>query len=325
MKNTVIYYPYIRVPESPWLTRMLLYWDSVRIILPMEFDREREQLGPHTESMLDERLVEPIVPSEYVPRIRGFVDNFLTYLHGLGSEVEERQSKFAEAAQGSRSLIHSEKGDELIDALMDEGLAAYYEYPWCSVEASTAQDFMAYLAVVLGEDEYINAIPVTDERKGVAPFFRGISSEYELEHMAETKIGPIRLDMLESVFPAPEEPLSASDIRAFKDKHGYKLAAFRRKVEERVNAVAGIENAAVRDRQLDVVRQDIAADIEELQTLMTSWRWHLVKLGDICGVVAQLSSLNPLSLASTVLRAFRPKERPAPFAYAVYARKMLTA
>jgi len=44
MKNSVIYFPYIRVPESPWLTQMLLYWDQLSSIVPYDFIADPESL-----------------------------------------------------------------------------------------------------------------------------------------------------------------------------------------------------------------------------------------------------------------------------------------
>jgi hypothetical protein len=35
--QNVIYFPYIRVPESEWFTRVLLYWKQVASIVPYEY------------------------------------------------------------------------------------------------------------------------------------------------------------------------------------------------------------------------------------------------------------------------------------------------
>lgn len=34
MSDKVLYFPYIDVPQSAWLTRMLLYWDTVGLSCP---------------------------------------------------------------------------------------------------------------------------------------------------------------------------------------------------------------------------------------------------------------------------------------------------
>lgn len=37
MTTAALYYPYIKVPESDWFTRVLLYWDVVGAIVPYEY------------------------------------------------------------------------------------------------------------------------------------------------------------------------------------------------------------------------------------------------------------------------------------------------
>jgi hypothetical protein len=36
MADAVIYFPYIRVPDNEWFTRVLLYWDQLGTIVPEE-------------------------------------------------------------------------------------------------------------------------------------------------------------------------------------------------------------------------------------------------------------------------------------------------
>jgi hypothetical protein len=45
VKNRILYFPYIRVPESTWLTQVLLYWDQVSSIVPYEFTQRPDSLG----------------------------------------------------------------------------------------------------------------------------------------------------------------------------------------------------------------------------------------------------------------------------------------
>ena len=34
IKNNLLYYPYINLPENTWLTQMLLYYDQIGTITP---------------------------------------------------------------------------------------------------------------------------------------------------------------------------------------------------------------------------------------------------------------------------------------------------
>ena len=41
IRNNVLYYPYVNLPESAWLIRMLLYYDKVGTITPPSYYGER--------------------------------------------------------------------------------------------------------------------------------------------------------------------------------------------------------------------------------------------------------------------------------------------
>ena len=60
MKNKVLYFPYINVPNSIWFTRMLLYWDEVGAIVPYEYIDNPEKLDSHTKSLVEAELVRAV-------------------------------------------------------------------------------------------------------------------------------------------------------------------------------------------------------------------------------------------------------------------------
>ena len=39
IKNNLLYYPFIDLPETTWLTRMLLYYDQIGTITPLLYKR----------------------------------------------------------------------------------------------------------------------------------------------------------------------------------------------------------------------------------------------------------------------------------------------
>ena len=51
--DNVIYFPSIDVPETPWFTQALLYWDSVGTIVPSAYDKDRSYLRPYTQDLLN--------------------------------------------------------------------------------------------------------------------------------------------------------------------------------------------------------------------------------------------------------------------------------
>jgi len=159
MKNRVLYFPYIRIPESRWLTQMLLYWDQVSSIVPYQFVQEPESLGQYMRCLVEEELVFQVIPSNYISEIPRFLEVFQRYLDNLGPEVSSRTRRFV---QGDLFRIHIEKMGPIADALCRHRLARQTEYPWYDVERDTADDFMSYLATALGQLDSINSSPVTD-------------------------------------------------------------------------------------------------------------------------------------------------------------------
>lgn len=69
MRTRVLYFPYIRVPETPWLTQMLLYWDEVSSIVPSDYIGHPESLGTHMLGLVQEELVRQVVPGMIISEI----------------------------------------------------------------------------------------------------------------------------------------------------------------------------------------------------------------------------------------------------------------
>lgn len=106
MKNKIIYFPYINIPQSDWLTRMLLYWDEVGAIVPYDFIENPERLDHHMCSLVQAGLVRQFIPGMYIYDIPRFKDSFIEYLISLGSILDYRRKQFK---QNSIVRIHIEK------------------------------------------------------------------------------------------------------------------------------------------------------------------------------------------------------------------------
>jgi len=46
MARKALYFPYIRTPDDPWFTRVLLYWDAVGTILPGGLEDDARYVTP---------------------------------------------------------------------------------------------------------------------------------------------------------------------------------------------------------------------------------------------------------------------------------------
>jgi hypothetical protein len=233
MRDKVLYFPYIDVPKSAWLTRMLLYWDTVGVIMPYQFVEEPENLDDHTRSLVQAGLLTQVFPTDYIGDIPNFTQAFLSYLSVLGPELDDRRKRFRKRSPRSPTRnrrrdreihieklgsipIHLEKTSSLGDELAALGLAKRVEYPWLSVEARTAEEFMYYLATVLGQHRELQFSPVTDELRNLEKLTSFVAPGVKLEE----SLSELRLQILEDVLPAPAHPISVAEIEFFKKKYG---------------------------------------------------------------------------------------------------------
>src|SRR4051812_19408805 len=160
MKSCALYYPYIKVPQSSWFTRVLLYWDEIGAIVPYEYIEDPERLGQYMVGLVREELVTQVVPGAHLWKVPNFESAFLSYVDG------RRPTQVANQSTWPR--VHMEKLQGLGESLCSRDLAwkeageAYS--PWYRIEPSVADDFMAYLATVLGKVGGTEVFtPITEE------------------------------------------------------------------------------------------------------------------------------------------------------------------
>jgi hypothetical protein len=317
MSDNVLYFPEIRVPDSAWFTRMLLYWDSIGTIIPWEFTQRPEDLGEHTRSLLQAELVKPIIPGMYLYQVPRFDEAFAEYLANLGPELERRRQSFRD---GNTTQIHVEKVGALEQVIKHYGLGRGGNDPdyssWYAVERETAADFMAYLAASLGRLEQLGYVPVTDRRRYYEPMLR--ASERPIEHGDD--LTTLRLEVLEDILPAPKQPLTVDQIWDFKNRHGQELAAFRRDVEREIVSAAAIPNPELRRRRLELFRQEVDEQVRYVEARLKDSGFGDLVFGKFCSVMAAIPGVTfVFGLASAVYNAFQQSpqaSQPSPLVYA---------
>lgn len=325
MKTKVLYFPYIRVPNSVWMTRVLLYWDSIGTIVPFDFIRDPDNLDLYTRDLIKANLVTQVIPGMYIQKIPLFAKAFEDYLVGLGPELDRRRSVFQRRLSSAYGLfdIHIEKLGNVDQVLMDAGLAKMREYPWFSVEPATARDFMAYLAAALGHLERLGFMPVTDEEAYLSNFILSGSPDID----PERKISQLRLQLTERLFPAPVSPPTVTAIELFKMKHGQQLGRFRLYVEYELGKIAAIDDQALRNRQMELFQQQVQEEINDICEKMRDSGWQRLVFGKLCAVVSAVPGTPFIfGLASALYNVFSGPQGDwsrSPLLYAAFARKSL--
>lgn len=322
MKNKVLYFPYINVPKSVWFTRMLLYWDEVGVIVPNDFIANPDRLDNYSRSLVQAKLVNQVMPGRFLHQIPNYIESFTNHLDSLGKDLQGRRDLFQdESTENRSSRIHFEKMEKLGSVFVEMGLANAKNYPWYDVERTTAQEFMAYLASTLGKLESLQYMPVTDELRNLENFVKSSSPDL----MPENEIAPIRLQLLEDLFPAPSRPILAGELATFKENHGSKLSSFRNEVESELVVIASISDDALRLCKIEIFKDRAAESVEEIRSYLNDSGFRNLTMGKIGSVIAAVPGVSGLvGLAKAIYDAFNEPELiqlDKSFLYAAYAQE----
>ena len=66
--SSLLYYPYINLPENDWTIRALLYYDNIGAIVPAQYFHEPEQYTPFMRKAIENELITPINPMNVLDR-----------------------------------------------------------------------------------------------------------------------------------------------------------------------------------------------------------------------------------------------------------------
>lgn len=273
VERNVIYFPYIRVPQNQWFKRVLLYWDKIGSIVPMEYVDNPARLGKYMQGLVREGLVTQILPMEYSYKIPNFIEAFLAYVDGPNYPVRKG---VLEKKKLPTFRVHMEKLGPIGDGLSRRGLARITdEWAWYDIECYTAIQFMAYLATALGKLPEIKSEPITDKAKRLSVF----APEPNRAEMSQQEIDEMRTLVLKDIMPAPSSRVDPYEIAKFKDDHKRELKRFRNKVEAFLINVAGIESQAIRSQMIDEFIRGIRDEVDALAELMKERGWKNISLG----------------------------------------------
>jgi hypothetical protein len=321
-RSRALYYPYIRVPESPWFTQVLLYWDKVGAIVPYDYIENPNRLGAYMVGLVREQLVEQIIPGQYLWKVKNFAPAFLQYID---------TQDFKTSYQSTWPEVHMEKLQEVGNELHKRGLARRQgqKYsPWYKVEPRTAARFMAYLAAVLGQITEERFYPITENDKNLSPFInRSASLEFRTRKI-----------ILEGILPTPLREIEPARLSDFKAAHKKELRRFRLEVEDKISELSSIVRKEDRDRRCRDITAHLRFEVEELTSRMREEKkWPKIGFADFCAIVGSgVSALKAwqeqdlafgvagvtVSLAPAVYNAFRGanlKLEDQPLAYAASA------
>ena len=280
-----LYYPYIDVPDSVWLTRSLLYWDYVATITPAPFRDEPARHTPLTRALIESELILQVFPDEAAGVLSGNFDRFVRLQSE--AEVSRRRSDFE---LGNVVRIHGDKvmhAQRAFASLMELGVASRMSWEWYLVERTTAEEFMAALAFslceVAGPDGWHRTDLPTLERwfpvtnlpsstrallAGLRPSGPGGASKLELRVHGELQVSEVRSALMQELLPVPEGPMAVDQLVDFRRKHGERLPEFRRELERRIRLLSDIQDPVQYRRALDDLGDEVREETERVESYL---------------------------------------------------------
>ena len=267
-----LYFPYSRVPQSAWFSKVLLYWDHAESIVPKEHPSRGD---PYQRALVDAGLLKVLNPQSVLEDVdAGFVATFLDVLNKrpVHHDLPHMEPMFATKLPA-----------ELLTELRARGLARPGPRGLWSVDVETGDAYMAYLACVVSANRP-GASPVTDHRDGLAMLGlpRPGEGRQELKRM--------RFALLDAALPAPSGTVPPADLRKFKDKHREALQECRAALDEELVGLAQIADPELRDMKSHAAIVRIRSEVAGLEKDMSAFRWSRLTALGIAGVVADTAA-----------------------------------
>lgn len=321
--SQALYYPWIDVRDEAWLKTALLYWDSVRTIVPESID------APYStdtgRALQDAEFLVPLRVHSGMDEIEELAGDVLTFLEsaegaellvaGHGSRRREIHVEKLPYELGRLADLHPEKLPYALRHLLDD-LAANSDQGGdrFRVDEKFANFYMTLLASRLADrvgarlltslaeaDRLAVSARLDAQLNGVIPWGTHPRwrhwREYEAfgpRHRIPRHLAPGMLSNLaiERIAVAPDTPIDR--LIDFREKHRDELAQFRTKVEALASSIeTDLSAEALRQRVSEIYADEVAPAIAGLKAALNGRRIKWLGNG--------LLKIGFLSAASTTL------------------------
>lgn len=268
-KNTILYYPTIKIEDGPWLRNALLYWDKVSSIVPGLNYNEANSI--EVDYLWNTGLYEPIYPID--------MQNDEELCEEFCEQVKKKLKRHRKVLAGRRyskihidkmsipneNMIHIEKTpSRILDYLLEEGIAKRNcDGPWIDMSEDDAHIYMATLARYLAKKHGNIEIGTDKSGKFLYPYVSQ-SSKKRFDKQ-------IYLDIaLQDILPIPSPDVSIEDIIDFKMQNKGSLKCFKRRMDEFQLSLMTCESVEEVQQRIYMLRNEIAEDLDEIEELMSS-------------------------------------------------------
>lgn len=297
-KNTILYYPSIRIEDGPWLRNAVLYWDKIASIVPgVDYRNENSR---EIEYLHREGFYEPIYPIELeedTALLEEFCDQVKEQLNLHGNRANQSKMNKVHVNKtllGEREINMMKTPQSILDFLLSTGIAKRKDQDWIYMTDRDSFTYMSLLAKFLAKRH--NGMQIgTDMRASfMSPFIldgtRSSSSEKQ-----------IYLNMaINRILPCPQMGgVSIEDLIEFKNEHKKELGSFRRRINEYQYHIDSCCNIDEMNERIDEFKRAIEDDMNEIEEYM-KLRWKEVVKGTV-------TALCPLGLTYFEMKGYLPQ------------------
>ncbi|HFJ9423027.1 TPA: hypothetical protein ACGW48_004545 [Bacillus paranthracis] len=273
--DNLLYFPNISIPKTPWLYKSLLYWDTIDTITPERFLRKPCSFdGQYMRDLLEAELVRPVMPMNYIHDIPDFKEGFLNYVDSE-YEIKKETYKRKDGKLTNTSRIHLEKMDEIGFELEKRELA-FRKDGWFFMHQSVANDFMFYLATLIGQIR--ESQPITDSMMHIKTRMP-IGNQKQKNFINRDGI---RGKLLDSIFPTPLEIANVHELSHFKKENENQLKAFRKYIENELLNIDAVPEH-LKDEKLEYFIKNIEDEKCSIADKMKA-KWKVIDFATIAQI-----------------------------------------
>lgn len=225
--SKLLYYPYISIPNATWLAQSLLYWDGLATIVPTEFLRNPHGFSPFARQLLQDGVIEAVLPEEYA---YSRPDDFLRFLEWVEEHLSEFSLNYPKRTLVPTRMYHIHVGKlGFIGSELEHwGLSQRVDNKWYTMDPKLAQAFMTFLAILIGQET--DRIPMTDTYQGMSSLF--CIGKLAPRTNAQIVRNKLRGSILDHILPVPSLVENYTDLLRFKDRYHDELVRFRCHIED---------------------------------------------------------------------------------------------
>lgn len=292
--STALYYPYIDIKNERWLRSAVLFWDSIRTIVPVS--HREPYSNDFARALCDEGVLNPVRVSSDMDEVEELTEKVLEFLTdpasaGVMFDTDKHPTRRIHPEKMSYELrelahIHPEKLPYMIRSELERGLN---DDGWLHVAPGFANFYMTLLASQLAERLGLGLVTESSAadqlaiavRKGkplgttgdrrVGRQFDAFGSRRSLP----TDVAPsLLIDLMVQGISLPEH-LSVGEILKFKKYHAEELAVFRREISRlTADLPKEVPIEALRQAVSDQYQANVLPAMHSLRESLRAQRWE---------------------------------------------------